>query len=162
MKTSRGRLVKISLLAWLAFLAIDFLVHGALLAKSYERGSPALLSLEAAFARIPLGYVSFYLLVALIVWLGTRLDLSGAERGLGFGLVLGSLLAASHGLALVSITTIDPTLVFWWSVTEAVQIGLVGCIVGHAMSTERLGRLSLLVAAGVVMSLLATVAIQNL
>jgi len=162
MKASRGRFVKISLLAWFAFLAIDFFVHGALLAGWYERGSPSLLPLEGAFARIPLGYVSFFLLVVVIVWLGRRLELRGARQGLRFGLSLGSLLAASHGLALVSITTIDPVLVLWWSVTEAVEIGLVGCIVGHALATERLGRLGFLVAFGVVACFIVTVAVQNL
>jgi hypothetical protein len=162
MKVSRGRLIKISLLGWIAFLAIDFLVHGALLTRWYEQGSLSLLPLEEAFARIPLGYLSFFLLVVLIVWLCMRLELSGAREGLGFGLSLGSFLAASHGLALVSITTIDPVLLLWWSVSEAFEIGVVGCVVGRALGSERLGRLGLLVVVGAVILLVVTVSVQNL
>ena len=116
MNLPRGRLVKLSLLSWLAFVAVDFLVHGVLLAEWYERGGPALLSLEEAFARIPLGYLAFFLLTILVVWLTARLGVHGAVPGFGLGLSLGSLLAASHIFGLVSITTIDPVLATWWGV----------------------------------------------
>jgi hypothetical protein len=159
---SRGRFIKISLLAWIAFLAIDVLVHGGLLADWYARGSPALLTLAEAFARIPLGYLSFLLLVVLIVWLGSRLDVLGAAQGLILGISVGSLLAAAHGLALVSITTIDPALILWWSVAEAIELTVVGGIVGHALASDSLWRLGALIAIGVLASLAVTVALQNL
>jgi hypothetical protein len=154
--------LKISFLGWLAFLAVDFLVHGALLAEWYERGSPSLLSLEEAFARIPLGYAAFFLLVMLIVWLTARLGLRGAAQGFGFGALLGSLLAGSRGLALVSITAIDPALILWWSVAEAGEITVVGGIVGSALASDNLRRLSLVVVIGVALSLALTITIQNL
>ena len=162
MNVPRGRFVKLSLLGWLGFLAVDLVVHAALLTGWYERGGPALLPLEAAFARIPLGYLSFLLLVVLVVWLAVRLGLHGAAQGLGFGIAVGALLASSHALGLISITTVDPVLAAWWSVAEVVELGVVGAIVGGGLASERLGRITAIVVAGAVAALLITIAVQSL
>jgi hypothetical protein len=162
MTLSRSRFVKISLLAWLAFLAVDFLFHGALLAKWYASESPSLLSLEVAFARIPLGYAGFLLLVVLIVWLGDRLGVSGASEGLRFGAFFGVLKAASHGMGLVSIVNVDPLLIFWWSVAEVFEISAAGCVVGHGLAAEKLGRLAIIVGTGAVIVLVGAILVQNI
>ncbi|MDH3253361.1 MAG: hypothetical protein OEM62_00045 [Acidobacteriota bacterium] len=158
---SVGRFTKITLLAWLAFLGIDFFVHGALLAEWYQRGAPALLSLEQAFARIPLGYASFLLLTGLVVWIGARLELMGWRQGLAFGSVVGTVLAGAHSLALVSITTLSPQLAMWWGLAEALELAVAGSVVGAALSAPRLGRLTAVVAAFVVFLVVLTITWQN-
>ena len=63
-KTLKWR-VELILISWLAVLGFDFLLHAGLLARVYARESPALLSAEHAFYRIPFGYLSYLILVVL-------------------------------------------------------------------------------------------------
>ncbi len=51
-----------ALLAWVAMLGIDLLLHGALLAGWYARPHPFLPAPDDAFVRIPLGYAAFLVL----------------------------------------------------------------------------------------------------
>lgn len=162
MRVLGRRYLAITLLAWFAFLAVDFFVHAGLLEERYERGGPGLLPLDLAFARIPAGYLSFLLLVGLVVWLGIRFEVSGARDGVALGLSVGVPLAAAHGLGLFSITTIDPVVLAWWSAAEAAEIAVAGAVTGSALASARIGRVVLFVAVAVIASFVATIALQNL
>lgn len=85
MAPTMGRLVALTVIAWLSMLGVDFLVHGGLLAELYQQPSPFLLPPASAFARIPLGYLAFLLLAVLLVWLLLRLKLAGWQSGALFG-----------------------------------------------------------------------------
>ena len=82
--TSLRRRLLAGFAAWLAILGVDLLVHGALLAEVYLQPSPFLLPPGLAFARIPIGYLSFLILVGLLVWLMVRLKTEGWRSGLVF------------------------------------------------------------------------------
>ena len=58
-----GHLVKIGLLAWLAVIGFDLFLHAGVLAGIYSEPSPFLLPPEEAFRLIPLGYLSFLMLI---------------------------------------------------------------------------------------------------
>ena len=63
--------VKLTLLSWLAMIGVDFLLHAGLLASWYVEPHPFLLPPTAAFARIPLGYMSFLGLAVLAAGTGS-------------------------------------------------------------------------------------------
>jgi uncharacterized membrane protein len=68
-KTSFWRLTGITVLAWLCVIGFDFLLHASILAPLYANPHPFLLPPERAFVLIPVGYLSFLILVILVVWL---------------------------------------------------------------------------------------------
>ena len=147
--------------AWLAILAVDLFVHGALLAEVYLQPSPFLLPPGLAFARIPIGYLSFLILVGLLVWLMVRLKTEGWRSGLVFGLALGALVGGAAFLGLYSITTADPVWLVVSFIGQTVELGLAGAIVGGALGGARLGRIYLWVVLLVVVSVVATVVLQS-
>ena len=80
-RTPRG-IVGVGLLAFLAVIGFDLFLHGGLLSPLYAKETPFLLPLAVAFKRIPLGYVSFAILLLMLEWLMIRLKVVGAnERG---------------------------------------------------------------------------------
>ena len=76
---SKGRLLQAVLLAWLVMLGVDFFLHAGLLNDVYTADCPFLLPPERAFQLIPLGYLSFLILSAFLVWLLVRLRIRDAR-----------------------------------------------------------------------------------
>ena len=54
--------------AWLVFVGIDFICHGAILASLWEESVPAFKSLTDLALLIPAGYGSFFLLTLLVAY----------------------------------------------------------------------------------------------
>lgn len=161
MTVPRRRLLALLALAWVAFLAVDLFFHAGVLSQWYERGSPGLLSLDEAFARIPLGYLSFLIEVAFFLWLAVRLRVRGFVRGMGLGIVIGLVFGVDRLVGMTSITTLEPALLAWWAAAQTVEMATVGAIVGCGLERERLGRLTLAVLLLVVLAVVVTVVMQN-
>lgn len=159
---SPGRASALTLLAWLAMLGVDFLVHGGLLAELYLQPSPFLLPLATAFARIPLGYLAFLLLTVLLMWLSVRLKLAGWRAGAVFGVELGGLLWGAVVLGLLSISTAEVPLLLGWFVGQTAELGLAGAVVGSGLMGGRLRGLVAGVVGLVVLCVAATILLQSL
>ena len=136
-------LVKIGLLAWLAVIGFDLFLHAGILAGLYSEPSPFLLSPEDAFRLIPLGYVSFLVLIILLFWLMLKFSIIGWKSGLIFGLKVGVLAWGALILGLLSISTASLSLLVGWFLGQTVELGIAGMVMGSGLSTNRL--LSLLV-----------------
>jgi hypothetical protein len=158
---SARRLVFVGLLSWLSMLGVDFFLHGGLLAKLYAQPSPFLLSPWDAFKRIPLGYLAALLWAALLLWLMLRLGLSGWRQGLSFGLRLGALMGASGMLGLLSISTAEVSLVVAWLLSQSLQMGLAGAVIGSGLAGLRPRTLFLRVIALVLSLAVVAIIIQN-
>lgn len=156
------RLLPIALLAWLTMIGLDFLLHGGILARFYSGTDPFLLPLTDAFRRIPLGYLSFFLLAVLLVWLMRRLAVRGWREGLIFGLKLGALVWGAFVLGLYSISTADGELLAAWFVGQTAELSAAGMFVGSALAGTRLRKLFLIAAALVFACAVITVLLQNL
>jgi hypothetical protein len=159
---STRRLVGLGLLSWLAVLGVDFFLHGGLLARLYTQPNPFLLPPMDAFRRIPFGYLSALLLVALLLWLMLRLGLSGWRQGFVFGLQLGAFLGASLVLGLLSISTAELSLLLAWAIGQALEVGLAGAIVGSGLAGQRLRTIFVRVLALVLLLVVVTIALQNI
>jgi hypothetical protein len=159
---SRRSLISICLLGWFSILGADFLLHGGLLARLYLQPSSFLLTPADAFKRIPLGYLAALLMCALLFWLMLRLALVGWRRGLAFGLQLGAFLAGTSMLGLLSISTAELSLLLAWSIGQTVQMGLAGMVVGSGLAGQRLGTLSLRVAALVLCLVVLAIVLQSM
>ena len=148
-------------LSWLAMIGLDFLLHGGLLAKFYVQPSPFLLPLEKAFRLIPLGYLSFLILAALLVWLMLRGDVRGGRPGFIFGLKLGARVWGALVLGLASISTASVGLLLGWFCGQTIELAVAGMFAGSALGGMRLGRLFIMVAALILLSIFTTVALQS-
>ena len=138
---SRARIVGISLLAWLAYIGLDFLLNAGILARIIDWQQPGLLSPMQMFQRIPLGYLSFLLATILMVWLMLRMNVRGLRPGLLFGTRFGLFAAAIGFSGLLSIVSIRPQTLLVWSLEAVPSCALVGAVVGDGLVRERVRKL---------------------
>ena len=150
------------LAAWLLSLGIDFFLHAGALAQLYAQQSAFLLSPQAAFARIPLGYASFLVLTLGLWWLCSALEVRGARRGLTLGLVTGGIVWGGLLLGLYSISTAPVDLLVGWWLGQTVELGAAGAVIGAGKGVARRRRIYLWIALVVLALVVATVVIQAL
>lgn len=153
--------VKLVLLAWLAMLGFDFLLHGGLLAGLYAQESPFLLGPREAFARIPIGYLSFLISAGFLVWLASTLRVRTLRRGLRVGAALGGIMWVTLALGLYSITTGEPRILVAWAVGQTLEMAYGGAIVGYALGRSSLRRPLLVAMVLTVVLVSLTVAMQS-
>lgn len=157
-----GHLVKIGLLAVLATIGFDLFLHSGVLAELYSKPSPFLLSAEEAFRFIPLGYLSFLLLVVLLIWLMPKLNISGWRPGLIFGLALGALIWGSLTLGLLSISTARPVLLVAWFLGQTTELGIAGMVLGSGLEAARLRPLLVRVSVFFAVMVVLAIVLQNI
>jgi len=153
--------VKVTLLAWLSMIGVDFFLHAGVLARLYVEPSPFLLPPDRAFTLIPLGYLSFLGLAILLIWLMARLGIQGWRQGAIFGLQLGALSWGAFILGLLSISTAPPALLAGWFFGQSVELGIAGMVAGSGFAVPQLGRLFLKVVALVIGAFALSVVLQN-
>jgi len=158
----RTRIAACTLLAWVAMIGVDFLVHAGVLARLYVEPQPFLLPPETAFRLIPLGYASLVFFAALLVWLAVRLGARGAAAGARVGLVLGGLLWAALTLGLASIATASYALLAGWLVGQTMQAAVGGAVIGAGLAAKRMGLVVSSVMALVVGCVVTVVVLQTM
>lgn len=99
----------VGLLGWLATLGVDLFLHAGVFAGVFFEPGPFLLPPTELFVRIPLGYLSFPIMTALLVWLMARMSVSGLVAGARFGLSIGAVVHGGGALALASVSTASPS-----------------------------------------------------
>lgn len=159
---SRRRLIFIGFLSWLSMLAVDFFLHGGLLAGLYVKPSPFLLPPAELFRLIPLGYLAALLSTVLLLWLMLRLGLSGWRRGLTFGLQLGALIGGAGALGLLSASTAGLDWLVGLFVAQTMQMGIAGGVAGSGLGGTRLRALLVTVVVLVFLLVAVTIALQSL
>jgi hypothetical protein len=159
-----GRLVALSSIAaaWVLSVAIDLFLHAGLLARLYVKPSPFLLPAEDAFRRIPLGYLTFFVLTIGLFWLLRRLDIRGIRAGFRVGAVAGATLWGALVLGLYSISTASVDLLAGWWVGQTVELAFAGAVLGAAADRVPLKRIWTVVSFAFVILAAATVALQSL
>jgi hypothetical protein len=148
--------------AWVLSLGFDLFLHGGLLAGLYVAPSPFLLGPEAAFRRIPLGYLAFLALTLTLYWLLRRLAVRGAMAGFRYGATAGAVVWGAVTVGLYSISTATvPLLASWW-IGQTVELGLAGAVLGAAAKGVPLRRIWITVGSTVLACLVATIVLQSL
>jgi hypothetical protein len=148
--------------AWVLSVGIDLFLHGGLLARLYAEPSPFLLPAEAAFRRIPLGYLTFLILTIGLFWLLRRLRARGFAAGFRLGAVTGSVVWGALVIGLYSVSTASLSLLPAWWVGQSVELAFAGAVLGAAADGVPLKRVCAVVGVAVVVLAAATVALQSL
>jgi hypothetical protein len=152
--------VGLILISWMAFIGIDFLWHAGILAAMYTRPNPALLDAWQLFIRIPFGYLSFLVFVALIYWLFLYIGIYDWKNGMLFGLKFGVILGVATTLGQYSILTVDPVMMIGWGLGQMVEFTMLGGIIGAANSGVSLKRLFVIVVTLVIILVILTIFLQ--
>lgn len=148
-------------LTWLAMVGVDFFLHGGLLARFYTRSSPFLLAPDDAFRLIPVGYLSFLILAALLIWLMSRLGITGWRAGIQFGLKIGLLTWGALVLGLISISTADLDLLVGWWLGQSIELGIGAAVIGASNESESLRGITLRVLSFVILLVILTIVMQS-
>lgn len=154
--------VHLTILAWVSMLASDLVIHAGILHRHYLVPDPFLLPPPEAFRRIPLGYASFLVVAAFLVWLLDRLDVRGWRTGALTSLVVGMVLWGSMALGLASITTAPPILLAGWAVGQPLEMAVAGAVVGAGRAGMGSRGLWARVGAWGLFALVFVVVVQNL
>lgn len=147
--------------AWLLSIGIDFLLHGGLLARLYLRPEPFLLPPGSAFARIPLGYLSFLILSVGLWWLLCTGRIRGGREGLRLGLLAGAVTWGGFLLGLFSISTAPPGLLVGWWAGQSVELGAAGAVMGAGFAATSRRPIYLCIAGLLFLCVVVTVALQS-
>lgn len=142
-------------------IGFDLLLHGGLLARLYVQPSPFLLAAEDAFRRIPLGYLTFFVLTVSLYWLLHRLGVRSAARGFRYGLVAGAVVWGALVLGLYSISTAPASLLAGWWVGQTSELALAGALLGAAARGLPAKRMWGIVAVVVLLCVVITIALQS-
>ena len=158
----RSRIIAITVVAWLAYIGLDFLLNAGILARAIDWKQPGLLSPTQMFQRIPLGYLSFLFATVLLVWLMLRMEIRGLRSGTVFGVQFGLFTAAIGFFGLYSIVSFRPQTLLLWSLESVPSLTVVGAIVGEGLVRERIRKLVGVVLVFVILCFIATAVLQNL
>jgi len=162
MNKNAGYLIRLGLLSLVAVIGFDLFLHAGILSPLYKDPGTFLLPPETAFRLIPLGYLSFALLIVLLEWIIVKLGVIGFKAGLKYGLLLGFLVWASLCLGLASIVAAPYGLLVGWTVGQAVELGLAGAIIGAGLAVKSLKEIGLRVLAIFVGCVILSVILQNI
>ena len=158
---TRKRIVRVTLLALIANIGLDFLLNAGVLARVVDWRQPGLLSPAQMFQRIPIGYLSFLLTTILLVWLMSRMQIRDFHAGLVFGIKFGALSGAAGFLALLSILDIRAQTLGVWSAETVTSCALQGAIIGYGLEKPHLRRLVWMVLLFVALSIIVAAILQN-
>lgn len=156
------RTIGIVLLAWLAMLAWDFLLHGGLLASFYVGDNAFLLVPLEAFQRIPLGYASFLLLAFLLNWLMPKFEIEDRKSAFAFGLKVAALTWGALLIGLYSISTIQLDTALAWFFGQAFEMGVAALVIYIGLRADSLKRLTWQVILFLILALIVTITMQNI
>jgi hypothetical protein len=161
---TKKRFILATLMAWLLFVMLDFLAHASLLKSFWARETAALKSKEELFRLIPLGYLSFFLLVFLIGWLYTRLFKSteSIKTGLYFGAVFGGLFSLSIFLGWYSFLNLPALFLFLASFVYFLEILGVGFAYGYLLPPVSIKKRAWGLAIVIFLGFILGVALQNI
>lgn len=148
--------------AWVLSLGVDLFLHAGLLARLYLVPSPFLLDPMTAFRRIPLGYLTFFILTASLAWLVSRLNVRGAAAVFRLGVGAGAVIWGALALGLYSISTAPWELLVAWWIGQALELGLAGAVIGAAAAGTSTRRLWTRVTIAVLACVVVTVVAQSL
>src|SRR3972149_782989 len=146
----------------LAVLGVLIFLPAGPPAPLYAKPAPFLLPQEAAFALIPLGYLSFIPFAVILLWLAVALRLMGARPGFIFGLKLGALIWGAVAMGLASVSTASPALLLGWFVGQTVEMGIGGAVAGEGLQRDSLRPLVLGVVLLLLASIILTILLQSL
>ena len=163
-KITRSRFILTTILAWLLFLAVDFLAHASLLKSYWAQKLPALKSDIELFRLIPFGYLSFLLLTVLVGWLYVRLygDNGNTVKGLSFGAVFGGFFGGATFLGWYSALNIPLLFVFLIGLVYFIELLVVGFTYGYLLHSKTIKKRVLLLVAFVILGLILGIVFQNI
>jgi hypothetical protein len=129
-----------TLLAWLVFIGIDFLIHASLLENLWKQEVSAIKSLEDLAILIPGGYLSFLLLTILIGFVFIKIfpKKETFKSALRFGVIFGLLFSLSNLLGLFSYVRLPLDLLIFTNMVYFIEIVAVVLVYNGFLYPEKI------------------------
>ena len=152
------------LAAWLAYVAVDFLLHAALFATWWQATASYWLPPYELFRHIPYGYSSFLLYTVALTWLLERFHggVVSAALGIRFGALAGLVYGIASVLAMYSVVPLPLSALVMWPGSAAAGSAAAGGGAAWVLAATRPWRRVGLVALVAVLCVILGVLIQNL
>lgn len=150
--------------AWLAFVALDFLGHGVVLARYWDRTAAYWRPDEELFRLIPVAYGSFFVYCGFLVWVLMRACPSppGEVRGALVGAVLGLVFGAVAWLGAFTVLPMPLSAVLVWTLWGTLESAGAGLAAAYVLAPGPRVRRTAVVAVGAAGSLVVGIVLQNL
>lgn len=152
------------LTAWLLFIGIDFLFHASLLKYVWGQEFAAVKPLEELALLIPVGYLSFLLLTALIGYLFVSIfkEKPLLKDAVKFALVFSALFSLSSFLGQFSFLNLPTVFLAITSIISFVEVFSVTILFHGLLFAKGIKKKALLVIVAFVLLLMAGIIIQNI
>jgi hypothetical protein len=113
---------------WLAYVGMDFLLHGVVLASWWRLTGSFWLPPQTLFARIPFAYLSFAIYAAVLTGLLFHLAEPSPAllAGLGFGALAGCVSGVWSALSVYSVVSMPAAALLVWPATAMVESAAAG------------------------------------
>jgi len=160
----RSHLVAAALSAWLAYVAVDFLLHAALLASWWQTTASFWLPPFELFLRIPFGYGSFLIYCVALTWLLKHVDGHSVSvaRWARFGTLAGLVYGTASVLAMYSVVPVPLSAMLVWPGSAAAGSAAAGAAAGWVVGAVRPWRRVGMVVLWMVIAVIVGIVIQNL
>lgn len=129
-----------SLMAWLVFIAIDFICHASLLTRLWQNNLSAVKSQEDLFNLIPVGYAGFLLLTLLVgyLYMSRFKEKPPNKEAANFSLIIGLLLSGSNLLSSISYVNIHTYIQITFHFVYLIEILAVVFIFNRSLYSDKL------------------------
>lgn len=162
--TQRRQFAPAVVAAWLGYTALDFFVHGALLAPWWRATAEFWLPARELFERLPYAYASFAIYCTVLVWLLVHVhgrEVRGRD-GVRLGAVAGLVYGTATVLAIYSVVRMPASAFAVWPGSAVVESALAGAVAAWVLGAARPWRKVGLVGVGFVVVVVMAVLLQNL
>ncbi|MFC1553449.1 hypothetical protein ACFL7D_02335 [candidate division KSB1 bacterium] len=135
---NRSRFIISTIMAWLIFIGIDFIIHASVLAELWLKEVPAIKDLTELAYLIPFGYLSFLILTLLFGWIFLKIhpEDPGMNNAVIFGIKFGGLFSAANFSGLYSFVDIPLLHLFAFNFVYFVELTAVSAVYGWMLYSE--------------------------
>jgi hypothetical protein len=164
MRVRGARLLPAAVAAWIAYVVLDFLMHGVFLAGWWRAAEAYLLPPRDLLRLIPFGYASFAIYCGALTWLLARLrdGRLSVPAGARFGAVAGLVSGVASALGTYSAFRMPSGALVVWPASVVIESTVAGAVAAWTLSATRPWRRVGLVFGAAFMLFVAGVVIQNL
>lgn len=152
------------IIGWVMFIGVDFLFHASILAHLWEEDIESIHSLEKLAILIPVGYLSFLLLTALIGYLFFRIfEVKPQFKAvLNFAMVFGVLYSLSNLSGIISYINIPIKLAIAFNLVYFIEIIVVTISIYITAFTANLKKTVWLSISAFLILIVVGITIQNI
>lgn len=160
----RNNFIRSTLLAWLIFIGIDFLMHASILENLWAQEIESIKSSIDLAILIPIGYLSFLLLTVLVGFIFIRIypQKTDLKKVFRFAFLFGGLFGISNLLAVYSYINLPLKHLVFFNLTYLIEIIAVVLVYNNTYYKYKIRRQTLIYLIYFISLIILGIVIQNI